>query len=289
MSFDQEKNGYSPVDMTRLHRDIAGSGGFVEIAPQIDPEPRVWCVRADGQMAVLTFSRDEKVYAWQRFVTDGAFESVCVIPGTPEDYVYAVVRRTIGGATKRYVERFAAEGWTDSRQAWRVHSGLKYEGAAVSALTGLDHLEGKTVAIWADGREMAPRVVASGAITLDWPASVVIAGLPYTGRWKSGKLAYAAQGGSALTQKKKIQRLGALVYRTPGGCVAWGQDFTSLDRLPSHKAGDLADAPLSLWTQDLAMPIDGWSDEDARLVLVMDKPGPAEVLGLVPRVNTDEN
>jgi hypothetical protein len=32
--------------------------------------------------------------------------------------------------------------------------------------------------------------------------------LPYTGQFKSAKLAYAAQMGTALNQKKKVNRVG---------------------------------------------------------------------------------
>lgn len=287
LAFSQEENGYAPQDLTRLNRDVAGTG-FKEVAIQVDPEPRILVVRDDGQMAVMLYAPDEQCYAWFRIVTDGAFESVCVTPGTPEDYVYVVVRRTIGGVTKRYVERFALEGWDDSRDAWRVHSGLSYSGTPVSAFSGLGHLEGKSVAIWADGRVMAPRTVVGGSIALDWAVSKAIVGLPYTGRYRSSKLAYGAQAGSALTMQKKVGRLGLLLYRTPGGCLSWGPSFDRMDRLPSHRQGDAMDSPLSLWTGDTTQTVIAMSDLDARVCISMPEPGPAEVLGMVPLVETNE-
>jgi hypothetical protein len=91
-----------------------------------------------------------------------------------------------------------------------------------------------------------------------------------------------------LTQDKKVNRLGLLVYRTPGGCLAWGRAFDQLDRLPSQQPGDLMDSALSLWTADLAMPLEPSTGVDARVCLVMDQPGPAEVLGMIPSIETNE-
>lgn len=51
---------------------------------------------------------------------------------------------------------------------------------AVLTIRGLDHLEGEKVSILADGNEHPEKTVASGAITLDDPASRVHVGLGYT-------------------------------------------------------------------------------------------------------------
>ena len=61
-----------------------------------------------------------------------------------------------------------------------MDSGLSYEGNPVRTFSGLDHLEGKTVSILADGAVMAQTVVTGGSVTIAEPASKVHIGLPIT-------------------------------------------------------------------------------------------------------------
>jgi hypothetical protein len=93
-------------------------------------------VTDDGQLLGLTYMPDQEVIGWHRNDTDGFFESVCCISEGTEDALYAVVRRTIGGQTKRYVERFASRSFTDPRDAFFVDSGLSYDGRNAGAGIG---------------------------------------------------------------------------------------------------------------------------------------------------------
>lgn len=49
----------------------------------------------------------------------------------------------------------------------------------VTQISGLNHLEGLTVSILADGSVSSSQVVTNGTIILPWPASLVVVGLPY--------------------------------------------------------------------------------------------------------------
>ena len=90
------------------------------MAYQQEPDSILWCVREDGEFAGLTYQRSENVIAWHRHKLGGTFgtgasatgygvvESVASISGElTEDELYVIVKRTINGATKRYVEVFA--------------------------------------------------------------------------------------------------------------------------------------------------------------------------------------
>ena len=79
-----------------------------------------------------------------------------------EDVLYAIVNRTIGGVTKRYIERIASRQFVAQADAFFVDSGLTYRGAEASTISGLGHLEGQTVSILADGAVHPQRVVTSG-------------------------------------------------------------------------------------------------------------------------------
>jgi hypothetical protein len=61
-------------------------------------------VRADGQLVTLSRNADQEVIGWARQVTDGVVESICSIPYGDKDQLWMIVKRTVNGATKRYVE-----------------------------------------------------------------------------------------------------------------------------------------------------------------------------------------
>ena len=274
---------YQLVNLTRLHRDIAGvgAGSLIELAYQHEPEPRLWAVRSDGQCAVMLLSMAEQVGGWSRIVPSGTaalIESVCVLPGTPEDHVYRVVKRTVDGNTVRYVEKLAPERWIDSELAWRLECALEYSGVATTALTGLDHLEGESVYVWGNGRIDGPHTVSGGAITTTYEVTYAIVGLKYSGYYKGPRM-------PSLTKTKKIERLGILLHNTVGGGVSWGRDFTTMSRLPDRNlASSTYDSPLPLVSEDLDFPISGSWATDGRVCIRLEGVGPATILGLVTTI-----
>ena len=121
MHYDFEKDTQISEDLTVFSNHITESG-IVDLAYQRTPDPMVWAVRDDGEMAVLSYERSQEVWSWCRLITqtnagtttttDSDYESVAVIPSTgEEDQVWYSVKRTIGGATKRYIEYFGTRAF----------------------------------------------------------------------------------------------------------------------------------------------------------------------------------
>jgi hypothetical protein len=77
----------------------------------------LWCVRNDGQLAVMSYEKAQNVYSWCRVITETAagesdFESVAVVSTTgEEDEVWVIVERVINSATKRFVEYFSTRSF----------------------------------------------------------------------------------------------------------------------------------------------------------------------------------
>lgn len=170
MSADRfDSSSYAAPDITALAEHVT-AGGIVDMDAQRN---LVWAIRVDGQMVTLRLDRDNDVVAATRQITDGVFESVSAIPtGGGAKQVWAIVRRTIDGQTRRYIERFVAGLYMDS-----AISGTDVDGKAT--WTGLDHLEGKTVVVRADGSVLGDELVVDGAVTIDRPAKAVTFGLPF--------------------------------------------------------------------------------------------------------------
>lgn len=115
---------YSAQDVTLLSEQITKSG-IVQFATSSHPDSTAYAVRGDGQLAVMVYERGQanggagNLVAWSRYVTQGAFTSIAVIPGSPEDEVWAVVKRTNSGTDYYCIERFRARtSFLETRNDW---------------------------------------------------------------------------------------------------------------------------------------------------------------------------
>lgn len=216
-SFNLQFDKYLSPDLSVLSPEITESG-IKDVAFQTRPFPVLWCVLNNGDIATLTYLRDQSIIAWTKQITDGDFESVAVIPATAEDEVWVSVKRTIDGDTEtvaRYIEQFQPIDWgSDPNDAWFVDSGLSYDGVATDSFTGADHLDGETMSIYADLLIESTEVPTAGAFTIDNAALRVLVGLPYTSKLETLPLVVSTQDRAA---NKKIRVVSFDFYET-GAC-----------------------------------------------------------------------
>lgn len=303
-----------PQDLTFLATE-ACSPGVLKMAIQRQPDTRLHCVRRDGKVAILLFDRAEDITAWTLFETDGVVEDVVVLPGyeipaaaedaehtiqlpgtggwvragAVEDAVYYLVKRTINGVDKRYLEKWereaAGQGGTFCAL---VDSFRKFENTipftVITATDGNDslgltHLEGKTVAVWGNSKDLGTYTVTAGSITLSEPVTLAYVGLVYTAKFKSAKLAVSSQ---PLTQRKRIDHVGLILADTHARGLKYGVDFDNLDDLPGAE-GYAAVDPDAMWTEydEDSIELNGTWDTDTRLCLQAQSPRPCTVLAAV--------
>lgn len=288
LQFDFNAGDYKAHDLNTLNVDI-GLTGFVSIAVQRQPDTRIHCVRGDGQVAVLTYDKETGIEAWWRVVTDGLVEDVMVLPGTLEDQVYYVVNRTINGAPKRFLEKFARlDECTGAALNKQADAFVVYSGAS-STIVPVPHLEGEDVVVWANGKDLGTYTVASGQITVSEAVTTAVVGLSYAARFKSAKLAYGALQGTALNQKKQVDQIGLILVDTHYQGVEYGQDFDTMDNLPLVEDGVTTPAD-TIWSQyDAPMTkLPGEWHTDSRLCLRATAPRPATVCAAIIQVDTNE-
>lgn len=289
LEFDNGTMDYFSSDLTAICPDI-GAAGFVRLAVQRQPDTRVHCVRGDGTVAVLIFDPAEDVKGWVTVETDGDVEDAFTLPDDEEDAVYYLVKRTINGQTKRYLERWALEsecvGGTLNKQA---DSFILYSGASTTTISGLAHLEGEEVVVWGNGADLGTYTVTGGQITgLSSSVTSAIVGLGYTARYKSTKLAYAAGMGTALNQRKRVDHLGLILADTHAQGLRYGPDFDNLDDLPKVEDGAavVADYVWEAYDKDM-IEFPGTYDTDSRLCLEAAAPRPCTVLGATIGMQTN--
>lgn len=136
-----------------------------------------------------------------------------------------------------------------------------------------------------------PVVVANGTVTLPngATATTITACLGYVAPFMSAKLAYGAQLGTALTQKKRIDHLGLVLYDTAAQGLAFGQRFDVLDNLPLVEAGQTTAAGTTWSTYDQPMiEVPGSWNTDARRCLLAQAPNPVTVGAVVAALTTNE-
>jgi hypothetical protein len=215
LGYSGQAGGYMTGDLSVRAPHLFDNLEITDMAFAKAPQQIIWMVSTNGKLLGLTYVPEHNVGAWHQHDTDGLFESCTVVSEGSEDVLYVVVKRTIGGVTQRYVERMASRQFATAADAFFVDSGLTYSGTPVTTLSGLGHLEGKTVNILADGAVHPQRVVTSGAISLDVEASKVHVGLPITADLQTLPLAFEAEA-YGQGRVKNVNQAWLRVYRSSG-------------------------------------------------------------------------
>lgn len=286
LTYDFNDDSYRAPDITVLAEHLT-VGGFIDLAYASDPDPIVYAVRNDGVLLGCLYDRDQDEVGWWREVIggDGVVESVAVIPyqvavtcGENASQVWVTVRRTIDGATARYIEYFTpkfdtngADGLT-IEDACFVDSSLVYSGAVTTTITGLDHLEGETVQILGNGAELPDAVVSGGEIELQESVTTAVVGLGYASTIKTLPGVIPTQDGTSQGRAKSWGRLKLRLHETVG--------LTINDRpLPIRSPLDLMDTAIPVFSGIRTAQLDGWSEE-GQITMTQSRPLPATVLAL---------
>ena len=211
-------------------------------------------------------------------------ENLSVIPGElNQDNLYMVVKRTINGTTRRYVEILSDIDFGDDvSDAFFVDSGLSYSGSSTSSLTGIEHLEGQELAVLEEGAAHPDKTVSSGAITLDRATIKAHVGLAYNSTLKTVRLESGSISGTAQGKIKKIHSVVLRLFRTVGCSV--GTSITNVDTIPFRDSSDSTDTAVPLFTGDKSIEAaSNWETEGA-IVVQQTQPLPMTIVGIYPRV-----
>lgn len=378
-AFDFEVDGYRGNDLTIFSAHLFDDYQIVDWAYQQIPHSILWAVRDDGVLLGLTFVREQEMVAWHRHDTDGIVENVCVIPEATEDAVYIVVARTIGGATKRYVERLSSRNLNLIEDATFLDSFLTYDGRntntahtmtlsgsgwtytdtltltssaayfsasevgneihitgsdgtiirceitaytsttvvsvlpnrtvpvsmrataistwsrAVDEVSGLWHLNGKDVSIFADGFVVANpnnsaydvKTVTNGAIALDKCYGVIHAGLPYTSDIETLNID-SAQGETIADKKQIVTKVTLFVEDSRGVWIGAkppedeATDFLGGLTEVKVRNDEGYDEPVALKTGTIDVNIRSEWNSNGRVFIRQTDPIPVAVLAVLP-------
>jgi hypothetical protein len=295
--FSVERDSDIANDLLLLATHLTDGHQIVRIAYQRHPNSTVWCVRSDGTLLALTYQREHDVAGWGRHLTGptqqidqgidtdsnhifldapdkGRFEEVIVTPhwNGDRDVSFFVVKRTINGATKRYIE------YSDDVNGFYGRLGmdcaLTYNGAATSTLTGLGHLEGETVTVLGNGAVYPTAVVSGGQISLDPTYPQVTraeVGLGFTSILETMRPEVPQQGTSQGIMKH-WSKIWVRLYKSIG---LWVNN----EEKSFRTVGDPMDTPPPLFTGDKEVSSTG-RDRDGILRIEQRDPLPQTVVAI---------
>lgn len=286
--YDFNVDGFVTRDLTILSEHLS-TQGIADISYQQNPDSIIWLREGFGELLGLTFEREQKVFAWHHHPLGGTFdgdipvvESICSIGEEGDDQVWMIVKRDIDGSTVRYVE-FLEELFEDAdvvEDAFFVDSGLTYSGASTTTITGLDHLEGETVAVLADGATHPDKVVSGGSITLERSATKVQVGLAYLSVIDTLPFEVVTDTNTTRGKTKRIHQVHVLFNNTLGGTVGErGADDQMI--IPTRAGGDPMDSAPPLFSETKTVKIPASHTKDAQVTIEQSQPLPMTVLNIV--------
>jgi hypothetical protein len=235
IGFSLEADSFIPSDLNRFNADVLRPAAM-DISVAFSPEPIIWLCTSDGRLVGCTLDDQQSVLAWHEHKLGGVgvdqtwaeVESVSVIPSLDETYdeLWLVVRRTINGQEKRYVEFMTRELRSDENredQRYVDCHGEPYSGVSTTTYSSLTHLPGETVDVLADGAAEAQKVVsAGGAITLEEGAEEIVAGLSYLSEAHTMPIVVNDPQGGSMAKRHRVSELYLRLSRSSAGELAAG-------------------------------------------------------------------
>lgn len=319
--FEFSKDAYSSVNASLLAEHLFAGKTIKSLVYAPEPFSLLWVLFTDGSLASLTFSDDQDVGGWSDHYIAGtnntfgsgaagmatgtlgmtysegtgfaAVESINVIPANDGSYseVWMLVRRSINGSTRRYIECMAPPFFLNNQASAKYSdSFLTYEGPPVTTFSGLDHLEGERVAILVDGAAEFEQVVRGGQVHIEQPASTAVIGLPYTGEIETLDFDNPnAFGGTSMGQIRRISDVKVRLFETGILRAARaGQADDKLTLIEPREADDLQDTAPNLLTGIFPVDIEAEWDLSTRIRFQMKSPLPATICDIMIKALVNE-
>jgi hypothetical protein len=207
LNYKFEVDGLTSDDVTIFSPHFFDDMHIVSWCYAQEPRSIVWAVRSDGKLLAFTWEQAQQVWGWTLCETDGFVLSCCSVPEDGEDRVYLVVRRTIAGVDRTFIERMAASRWNDVADCCFLDCAVSYDYEEPrSTFRNLWHLEGRTVWGLVDGFVVKDLLVENGQVTLPPSAGAVrkaTFGLPYDVNIQTMPVMF--QGGAGTNAARKQQ------------------------------------------------------------------------------------
>ena len=273
--YSEQVASFAPSDIGVRCPHFFDGKDIVDMALSKSPINSLWCCSSDGSLYCATFLPEQGINAWTRVDVRGKVESVCAIAEGTEDHVYITVRRngTVclermsdviidGDNNARFVDSFLDAMFTSPQ----------------TSITGLNHLNGQTVAMHGDGKYLGSAVVENGAVTLPEPCRNVAIGLPITSRLVTIPYEYANQ---EVVMREHNPKSIHLRIRGSGGLKYGIYPLRPNGKTYELKRGTTWEQVQNPDSKVLALVIDGNWDRQSQIQLIASDTQPIEIQALL--------
>lgn len=315
LMYNYYNDGYDQTDVSILGKHLFQSR-IVSMVYQEVPDKVLWCLVGDGTLAAITFSSEQEVAAFSRHDVSGTIESLAVIPNLDDnrDELWLEVQRVVNNAYRRTVE------WMDSgmpqampitlnnsdnleaksiQEARYIRQNAVYLDAAVvfdktdeddgTELSGLEHLEGKEVSLFADGVVLPSQVVYNGKITVPNNVSHLVVGLKICSQFIPQNIYIPNEYGSGIGQKQRINHVLLTLYLSGGGQI--GENENSLTDILYRQVDAPMNEPQELFSGNKEILFNGSTtqkEQAANFLIQTTSPLPLNILAFVPYLDVAE-
>lgn len=303
-------NGISPIkvgsvlfyfgpygtDMRELAYDLSADGRVSQSVSEVQshlfrrglsgacyqqyPDSIIWAWDVSGDAIGFTYERQQQVYGMHRHDFGGVVECLADLTGAKSDEVWMIVNRTINGETRRYIEIMQRPFLGGKiEDAWHLDCAAIYEGADVNTVSGLHHLEGEAVIVYADGTDYTATVEA-GEVSLpnERTASKILVGLDVQASATTLPYPINTQDGAATGRKTRIDNCRISVLET--GSLKGGTESTYMDELIHYEAGDAYGEPVPLRSGVVEQIVDSRWEDGGQLALEASGGKPCTILAI---------
>lgn len=281
LAYTYEADKYTGDDINLLAQHLFEGHKLVSMSYQQTPNSVIWIVRDDGLLLGLTYLKEQDVFAWHKHETvDGQFIDVASIAGEREDELWCVVKRGEEYFIEVMAERDKSEEVADQ---YFVDCGVQAEnGEGLSTVEGLEHLEGKTVAILADGFVLPQQKVVNGAVNLGHAYHKVSVGLPVESVMETLPLEVTGQDGSTISRRKRVHKLLLMFKNSSGG--RYGLSESRLDEI-KWRSTEPYGVAIKLYSgkQEILMPSASF-EKTVQIMVKQNEPLPLTILSIVPEM-----
>jgi hypothetical protein len=291
LGYEFSSDKYTGNDLSLMSEHLFEDHSIISMAYADEPYSIVWCVRDDGMLLGLTYQREHQVWGWHKHSTQGEFEYVASVTEGSRDAVYAIVKRTVNGSTVRYVERLEPRESKVAEDCFYLDSGLTYDGAPATVISGLDHLEGETVSILTDGYTVPDQVVTGGQITLTRDASKVHVGLSYLPVIETLDIDTPSPNQTLKAQSISVSKVTVEVDGSRGGWIGPRQDNGSIPQMSEIKPRFDSDNydPIALKTYKQDVFIQPQWAKGGGVRIEQRAPLPMSILSIIPQIDVGGN
>jgi hypothetical protein len=298
--FSNSQERFVGANLNIYARHITKSG-IRWVAFQQEPEEMLWCGRGDGTLIAHPHSPEQQVKGFARIeLAQGTVLSGTTIPSPDgsKDELWILADRDGERAILQLADWWDEDAGLAQADAFFVDWGVSYDGNAIDPLTslpfgpksefttGLEHLEGETVRILADGVVVEDLVVTGGALTLDTAATKVHIGLPYTAELKLLRPEIRGIPTAQGLRKRLLRRIARLI--DAGGLILKGE-YADRDRFTDRQNNLAMNGPPPLFNGDTDnLPVGDGSSYDPIVEILSDDPLPCMIAQLLPTYELEE-